>query len=127
MAAYCKNELSLNSLGSAIINTNRVAQRITQATCTPQCFLSLICGIYVVFQYFLLPLCSVNNLLINTAQDMKNKFMFVVHDILKSFYDATDNQTETKTRGRLNGASPPVLSRHCFGVSCRDLPSLFNH
>ncbi len=54
--------------------------------------------------------------------------MFVVRDNSNINQDATNIifKTETKTLGRLTGASPAVLSRHRFGLSRRDLPSLFN-
>jgi len=54
--------------------------------------------------------------------------MFVVQEILNINQDATNIifQIEKKTLGRLTGESTAVGSRHRFGVSCRDLPSIFN-
>ena len=56
-------------------------------------------------------------------------YMFVVLDILKFNHDATNitTSTETKIRGRRTVASTAVLSRHRFGMSSSDLPSLFNN
>lgn len=55
--------------------------------------------------------------------------MFAVLDILKINQDAKNitTSTETKIRGRRTVASTAVLSRHRFGVSSSDLPSLFNN
>ncbi len=54
--------------------------------------------------------------------------MFVVRELSNIKNNATHhNRTETKSKGRRTGASPAVLSRHCFGGSRSDLPPLFNH
>lgn len=52
----------------------------------------------------------------------KNIPMFVVLDNSQS----NAKNTETKKNGRLTVASTAVNSKHCFGVSSRDLPLFIN-
>ena len=53
--------------------------------------------------------------------------MFVVRELPNIKNNATHhNRTETKSKGRRTGASPAVLSRHCFGGSRSDLPPFTN-
>ena len=53
--------------------------------------------------------------------------MFVVRELPNIKNNATHhNRTETNQKGRRTGASPAVLSRHCFGGSRSDLPPFTN-
>lgn len=92
-------------------------------------------GLYSSLQKFgCAPACAFLQWAVN--QQRKNKFgssekyLYVCGaGYFKINQDATNinYKTETKIRGRRTAESAAVLSRHRFGVSSSDLPSLFNN